>query len=183
MPFKAFFLLTPDHKDVHRMPAKELKAPQVPFQFHESADKGLGKRLKMNVWAPLVPVTRNLDQILEWYPNQAFVIIRNDTVLYEKYREGDPSAQHPSYSVAKSFTSALVGFALQDGLLGSINDPVAKYLPGICDDPRYAKVTLQHLLNHTSGMEHSLTIDGLLYYGNDLEKGFQPHEVRARARH
>jgi CubicO group peptidase (beta-lactamase class C family) len=173
MPARSFILLTPDHKDVYRMPALPLTAPPAPFRFQESANKDLGKRLRLNVWAPLVPVTRNLDQVLEWYPNQAFVIIRNDTVLYEYYREGKSAAQFPSYSVAKSFISALVGFALQDGLLGSINDPVAKYLPGICDDPRYGRVTLQHLLNHTSGMEHSLTIDGLLYYGNHIDKGFR----------
>jgi hypothetical protein len=172
LPAQSLVLLSPDHKDVHRMPALPLKASTEPYQF-KTANNDLGRRIKLNVWAPLVPVTRNLDQVLEWYPNQAFIIIRNDTILYENYREGKVEAQFPSYSVAKSFTSALVGFALQDGLIGSIDEPISKYLPDICTDPWYKKVTLQHLLNHTSGMEHSLTIDGLLYYGHNIKKGFR----------
>lgn len=170
MPARSFVLLAPDHKDVNRMPAMELKAPPAPFQFHNATDSNLGTRIRLNDWSPMVYEWLTLDSLLKVHPNQAFVIIRNDTVLYEHYREGDASAQFPSYSVAKSFTSALVGFALQDGLINSMDDLVASYLPDMCADPRYQRVTLAHLLNHTSGLQHPLTVDGLLYYGNDLRK-------------
>lgn len=152
------------------MPAMELKASPVPFRFQATEKNALGSQIRINDWSPIVYEWLSLDSLLQVHPNQAFIIIRNDTVIYEHYREGDVSAQFPSYSVAKSFTSALVGFALQEGLIGSMDERLADHLPGMSDDPRYARVTLAHLLNHTSGLQHPLSVDGLLYYGNNLMK-------------
>lgn len=170
MPARSYVLLAPDYKDVNRMPALPLEAPADPFIFHPSDSDDLGSSIRLNDWSPMVYQWLTLDSLLKVHPNQAFVIIRNDTVIYENYREGDASALFPSYSVAKSFISALMGFALQDGLIGSMDDFVADYLPDMSADPRYRQVKLSHLLNHTSGLYHPLTVDGLLYYGNNLMK-------------
>lgn len=171
LPFRGVVYLRPDLKDHKWLHARDLKAPETPFRFFESAPNDLGKRIGVNDWSPyVVPIWRNLDELVAAHPNQALVIIRNDTVLYEHYADGDKAHLHPSYSVAKSFTSALVGFAIQDGLIGSLDDLVSTYLPGLSKDPRYNRVKLKHLLNHTSGIEHPLTVDGLLYYGKYLGK-------------
>jgi CubicO group peptidase (beta-lactamase class C family) len=170
MPARSFVLLAPDYKDVNRMPALDVNAPDVPFRFNASSTTDLGRKILVNDWSSRFYDRLYLDSLLSYHPNQAFVIIRNDTVVYERYREEDPQALFPSYSVAKSFVSALVGFALQDSLIGSECDLVVDYLPDLSDDPRYQRLTIEHLLNHTSGLFHPLTVDGLLYYGNDLRK-------------
>ena len=64
----------------------------------------------------------------------------------------------------------MVGFAVQDGLINSMNDPISNYLPHLSNDERYARVKIKHLLNHTSGIEHPLTVDALLYYGKNLRR-------------
>jgi CubicO group peptidase (beta-lactamase class C family) len=170
LPMRGVIYLHPDLKDHKWLHAHEIKAPEIPFQFHESEPNDLGKKIGLNDWSPaVVPVWRTLDEMVEAHPNQALVIIRNDSVLYEHYAD-NASTLHPSYSVAKSFTSALVGFAVQDGLIRSADDLIADYLPGISNDERYTRVKIKHLLNHTSGIEHPLTVDGLLYYGKNLKR-------------
>lgn len=124
----------------------------------------------MNDWSPvIVPVWRSLNELVAAHPNQALVIIRNDTVLYQHYAESK-NQLNPSYSLVKSFTSALVGFALQDGLIGSLDARISDHFPNLSKDPRYNRVKLKHLLNHTSGLVHPITVDGLLYYGSYLGK-------------
>jgi CubicO group peptidase (beta-lactamase class C family) len=60
----------------------------------------------------------------------AFLIIKNDTIQYEKYFKGyDKQSIVPSFSIAKSVTSMLIGCALDDGLIKSVNEPITEYIP------------------------------------------------------
>lgn len=171
LPMRGLVYLHPDLKDHKWLHAHEMQASETPFRFFQSEENHMGEKLGLNDWSPaVVPVWRTLDEMVEAHPNQALVVIRNDTVLYSHYADGNDNRLNPSYSVAKSFTSALVGFAVQDGLIKSVDDFISEYLPGISKDERYGKVKIKHLLNHTSGIEHPLTVDGLLYYGKNLKR-------------
>ncbi len=60
----------------------------------------------------------------------AFVIIKNDSVLYEKYADGySASSQTNSFSMAKSITTALLGKAIKDGFIKSLKQPVRDFYP------------------------------------------------------
>ena len=61
----------------------------------------------------------------------SLVVIKNDTLVFEQYAS-DYLNQEPSnsFSMAKSYVSALIGCAIQDSLILSINDPVGNYLKG-----------------------------------------------------
>ena len=85
----------------------------------------------------------------------AFLVIRHDTILFEEYYDGfSENSLLPSFSVAKSFTSALVGIALEEGHLDAVTDPVIKYLPELRDKhPYWGKMTIEHLLNMRSGIK------------------------------
>lgn len=82
-----------------------------------------------------------------------FLVIKNDSILYEEYFDGyDQNSLLTSYSVAKSFTSALVGIAIEEGFIQSVHDPVAKYLTQYnIQDPNWQLLTVEHLLNMRSG--------------------------------
>lgn len=169
VPIKSIVYLRPDLKDHKRMHALKVEAPDESFCFAQYQKAGFGDRIKVNDWSPaVVPLWRSLNELVKAHPNQALVIIRNDTILYQHYDKEENRRLHPSYSVAKSFTSALTGFAIQDGLIPSLDEYVNDYLPDWSEDPRWKKLQLKHLLNHTSGIEHPLTVDGLLYYGSYL---------------
>ena len=55
--------------------------------------------------------------------------------------------------MAKSFTSALIGEAVQDGYIKSVDDPITNYLPELAQrDPRFKAITIRNLLMMSSGL-------------------------------
>ena len=66
----------------------------------------------------------NLKEALDYFCTDGLIILHDDKILYEQYWNGnDRYSKHISWSVAKSFLSALIGIALEDGLIDSIEDP------------------------------------------------------------
>ncbi len=106
-----------------------------------------------------------MEEYLNNSATQAFIIIRNDTVLYEQYFR-EISANHPvtSFSIAKTFVGAMISIALEEGSIHSLKDPVQRY---VSDFP-FEDVTLEHLLNHTSGIRYPA--EGWLYYCNHIDR-------------
>src|SRR5271166_7097102 len=81
------------------------------------------------------------------------LIVHNGTILLERYRLGfDEKSRWTSFSVAKSFTSTLVGAAVLDGYIKSIDDPVTDYLPTL-KGSAYEGVKIRHILNMSSGVK------------------------------
>src|SRR5690606_14461687 len=75
-------------------------------------------------------VPASLQQLLEQLSSVAVVVIKNDSLLYEQYWQGyNDSSLSASFSVAKSITSLLVGCALKDGFIKSVEEPAGNYLP------------------------------------------------------
>jgi len=61
-----------------------------------------------------------------------------------------------SFSVAKSFGSALIGKAIEEGYINSVDDPITTYLPGLADrDSGFNEITIRHVLLMTSGLEYT----------------------------
>lgn len=85
---------------------------------------------------------------------RAFLIMYQGRVIAERYGEGyDEDTRFISWSMAKSFTGALIGFLVADGRL-VLDDPApvpAWQRPG---DPR-GDITLRHLLHMSSGLDHT----------------------------
>jgi CubicO group peptidase (beta-lactamase class C family) len=118
---------------------------------------------------------RGLDELVEGTSTTAFLVLRDDEILVERYGHGG-AADRPStsFSVAKSYLSTLVGIALERGDLGSLDDPVTDHVPELLDrDPRFAQVTLRSLLTMSSGLAYEeqglpWSDDSVTYYGPDL---------------
>lgn len=117
-----------------------------------------------------------LRQLLEKIKTVAVVAIKGDSLLYEEYWDGySDSSWSGSFSMAKSFTSLLIGAALKDSTIGSLQDPVGKYLPEFKEGEK-SKVKLIDLLTMSSGTDFNeaysdpLSITTELYYGSDAYK-------------
>lgn len=117
-----------------------------------------------------------LNETLEGTNTNAFLVIRNDTIIYEKYdNEFDKNSLLTSFSVAKSFVSALIGIAQEEGLLDE-NEPITTYLPELLkQDKDFANITVKHLLNMQSGIKfdeypsiNPFTGMARLYYGTNI---------------
>ena len=82
----------------------------------------------------------------------AIVVVQDGRVVFERYdSDFGPNGKWTSFSVAKSLTSTLVGAAIEDGAIGSVQDPVTRYLPDL-EGSAYDGVTIEHLLTMSSGI-------------------------------
>ncbi|GAB3270366.1 serine hydrolase domain-containing protein [Parahaliea aestuarii] len=99
----------------------------------------------------------SLEDFIELSDTSALLVIKDGKVIYEQYRHGDSvDSLHTSFSVAKSFTSALLGIALAEGKIDSLDDPIRKYLPQL-DSPTFDNVTIKHVLQMSSGVRFDET--------------------------
>jgi CubicO group peptidase (beta-lactamase class C family) len=81
------------------------------------------------------------------------IVVQDGKVRLERYGLGyGPQGRWTSFSVAKSFTSTLVGAAIRDGYIKSIDDPVTRYIPDLAGGG-YDGVTIRQLLTMTSGVK------------------------------
>ncbi|MGB6037108.1 MAG: serine hydrolase [Cryomorphaceae bacterium] len=115
-------------------------------------------------------------EFLKEYKTVAFLLVKNDTILIEDYLyDYDEASIVPSFSMAKSVISILIGIAIDEGYIGSVQDPVTKYLPEL-KDAGFDKVTLEHLLQMTSGLDFNESYvnpfgdAATFYYGRNLTK-------------
>jgi CubicO group peptidase (beta-lactamase class C family) len=92
--------------------------------------------------------------------NTGLLIIREDTLLYERYQyERKPDQRFASMSMAKTVVAMLVGIALAEKKIDSIDDPAKKYLPKLEGHP-YGETLLRDLLTMSSGMQFREEDDG-----------------------
>ena len=93
-----------------------------------------------------------IDEYLRQQNTAGLVILQDGRVRFERYGLGfDAAGRWTSFSVAKSFTSTLVGAAIQDGHIKSLEDKVSAYLPGLRGSA-YDDVTVRQLLTMSSGV-------------------------------
>ncbi len=81
------------------------------------------------------------------------MIVRNGKILLERYGLGrEPDDRWTSFSIAKSVTSTLIGAAIKDGKIKSIDDPLTAYLPDL-KGGAYDGVSIRQALTMTSGVK------------------------------
>jgi CubicO group peptidase (beta-lactamase class C family) len=119
----------------------------------------------------------NWNRFLEENSTQAFIVIQDGTVVYEKYFNGTQrDSTVTSFSVAKSLTSALIGIAIDEGFIDSVNDPITTYLPELAErDPRFNDITIRHLLLMASGLEYE-GFRPLLFNSDDILTTYYPDQ-------
>ena len=126
-------------------PTREIKASKNP------------KPLKRNI--KTLPETfffegeeKNLQEYLDYFWSDGMIVLHKNEMVYENYWLGNnENKRHISWSVAKSFISALVGIAYEEGLIDSLDDPVTKYLDDF-KETGYDGVTIKDILQMSSGV-------------------------------
>lgn len=103
---------------------------------------------------PAAPEGQSFEQLLERNGTVAFIVLKDGQLLYERYFNGyGRESITTSFSMAKSVVALLLGLLIEEGRIGSVNDPITRYIPELAQrDPRFAKVTLKHLLEMRSGI-------------------------------
>jgi CubicO group peptidase (beta-lactamase class C family) len=122
-----------------------------------------------------MPLPAKLRQELEARESIAFLVIRHDSIIQEQYWEGykDTSLSN-SFSMAKTFVGILIGCAMEEGTIKSLDQPVGDFLPW-WKEGRRREVTIRHLITMSSGINwdesyaNPFSVTTKAYYGSDLE--------------
>ncbi len=162
--------------DYKFFPEHSLSHSTQPFHFYSSQKHNAPGSFRIKGFEN---DTATLDNILEASSTVAFLIIRHDTILYEKYFDKyNDSSWVASFSMAKSFTSALIGIAIHEGFIKSVDEPIGNYIPEIKDEA-LKKVTIKQVLQMTSGVKFSegyyspFSDAAKFYYGMNLRKSIE----------
>jgi len=117
-----------------------------------------------------------LTNLLENLKSVGLLMIKNDSIVCEKYWDGySDSSLSGSFSMAKSITSLLIGVAIKEGKIKSVQEPVGDFLPEFKEGEK-AKLKIIDLLTMSSGSNwdesyiNPLSVTAELYYGADAYK-------------
>ena len=153
-----------DIMDYEKFPYREILNAQPSFQFKLASD------------AESYDPPDGFEDLLRKSGTTAFIVIRDDINLFEKYyNEFERGSWFTSFSVAKSFDSALIGIAIAEGLIGSVDDPVIMYIPELSgrglDD-----LTIRNLLKMDCGVRYheSKLLDVLGSQSDDSKTYYMP---------
>lgn len=161
----------PDYGDFQVFPASVIAPAEAPSRLPAAPDPAVLDVLEAH------PDIENVERFLESTETTAFLVVHKGHLVLERYGLGhDSNSVENTFSVSKSLTSALVGLAAADGAL-ELDHPITNYLPELRErDERFDAITIENLLDMTSGIAYSCDIrfpiinneDPLVYYHPDL---------------
>ena len=102
----------------------------------------------------------------------AFLVIQNDSIRYEQYWDGyHQDSLSNSFSMAKSYVGTLIGVALKERKIQSLDQKVCDFIPAYCDSPN-AELTIRSVLSMSSGLDW---VENLVnYYPVSIMKIYLP---------
>ena len=152
-------------------PSSPLTASQKPYEFASRIDPRVS-----GVMASALGVD-DLETFLDDSGTQAFLVIKDDVVVYEEYfNETSRDSMLTSFSVAKSFDSALIGIAIDEGHINSVKDPVTDYLPELLErDEAFRQITIRDLLLMAAGLDYQ-ELRWWLFNGDDPLTTYYPDQ-------
>lgn len=162
--------------DDHKIfPYTEVNTGDDTFYFHDGTQSKYANRVDT------IAIVKNgkritMKEVLDkGSETTAFLVIRNDSIVYENYFEGYKRDSISNiFSVSKSVTSLLLGIAIDEGKIDHVEDNITKYIPELSEaNPTFNDLTLEHLLNMRSGLKFEETYSSpfdevsKLYYGKN----------------
>jgi CubicO group peptidase (beta-lactamase class C family) len=152
-------------------------------EVFKARDVPNGKKIhELPMGAPIVAFSKGgqkenaLDSFIKEQKVAGLLILQNGKIRMEYYGLGyNESERWTSQSVAKSVTSTLVGAAIQDGYIKSVDDYLTTYIPDL-KGSAYEKVTIRHLLTMTTGVKWTekytdSTSDIVRFYTQPVDSG------------
>lgn len=159
--------------------APHLVAGDQPQHLVESFSGGLEKRLDHRIarkGSRTTPLARAGAEAMFTYEHEGrrldvndylgrqrvtgLLVIKDGAVVLERYQYGrGPATRFLSASMAKSIVGLLIGIAVEEGRIRSLDDPAQVYAPALAGNP-YGETSIRHLLQMSSGVRFSEQYDG-----------------------
>jgi len=165
--------LKPTNYDYLRMPQRQLTASSAPMALPVQCGSGLDR---LPISTGKVEPEMLLVNLLVETGTTALVVLNRGRIVWEHYPNGGSRERlNRCFSVTKSVASALVGAAVGAGLIGSVEDPVDRYLTELRDST-VGKLTIAHLLEMRSGIRF---VEGILPW-HDEPRTYYATDMRSR---
>ncbi len=137
------------HQNFHRFaemfPSNVMKAGKSRFSFPVGAENELPEHY------PFQGSSHSVQDLLMETDTSALLVIKDGAVRYENYwLSGGPDVHWMSFSVGKSIVSALIGIAVEEGHIKTIEDPITNYVPAL-NGSAYEGVRIKDILQMSSG--------------------------------
>ena len=174
---RALYYNIPDLSDYKIFPSRKISHNYANrFTFIKTAgSKSYGEKIFVKD-KPMGGKLVNLNEYCKLTKTAAYLVIRNDSLLFEYYGEGyGETSINNSFSMTKAFLTTLTGIAIDESKINSVNDPVSRYISEYSDSD-IGRVKIRQLLKHTSGIEFKdnhkspFSDNAKYYYGKDLRK-------------
>ncbi|MCB9256554.1 MAG: serine hydrolase [Chitinophagales bacterium] len=165
--------LRPDHHDDRKFPKSTLSSSEEIFSFPYATNQLNPEKLIVSYKNG---EQTNLLQLLDNSLSNAFLIVKDGTILLEKfYNKYDNEKTHGSFSVSKGMLASMLGIALDKKWIKNLEEPITTFIPELLkNDSAFAKITIKNLLEMNSGIR----IKGAdanpfgdlakVYYGNNF---------------
>jgi CubicO group peptidase (beta-lactamase class C family) len=141
----------PSVEDYKLFPFVEINNSEPIFNFKKNSNSNFLRIIEYKDQG--VRKSADLNEFLISTTTTAFIVIKNDEVLYENYFNAhNRDLIHRTFSITKSFTSALIGIAIDEGYIKSIYEPVTEYIPELRKNG-FDRFTIQNLLRMDSGIK------------------------------
>lgn len=157
------------------VPARPVARAAVPWSFKRVAEPAISYSFRGE--------RRPIQAYLDRNPATGLLIAKDDTILYEHYQYARTDRDRLlSQSMAKTITAMLVGIAVAEQSIKSIDDLASTYVPGLAGT-EYGGTTLRALLTMSSGVSFTENYDGsddIAQLTRDLSEGKDPAASLAR---
>jgi CubicO group peptidase (beta-lactamase class C family) len=161
----------PDVYDYEKFPYVNIEKADNSFLIPKKTNENLISKLEFQRNGEIITDFNNL---LEITRTNAFVIIKNDTVIFEKYLNNrSRESLCKAFSASKSILSLLIGIAVQEGKIENINDPLNKYIKDF-KNKELGNITIEQCLNQTTGIKY----DNKMSFFSDKAKFYYTKNVR-----
>ncbi|MFI5398267.1 MAG: serine hydrolase domain-containing protein [Candidatus Binatia bacterium] len=136
-------------------PSRIIPKSSVPVRFERSV-------VDLDVTYQYRGKVSRLDEFLQRTTTLGLLVLQDDRIVYERYFFGaTEDSRFTSWSVAKSFVSALVGIAIDERRIAGVDEPIVKYVPEL-EHSGYARASIKDVLQMSSGVEFNEDYDNAL---------------------
>jgi len=160
-----------DVYDYQKFPSVTIENSNNPYLIPKRIDKELFSKLEFEREGETI---NDFTKLLALTKTNAFIVIQNDTIIYENYLNGrNRESLCKTFSASKSILSILIGIAIDEGHIKSINDPLKNYINDFRNE-ELGEITIKQCLNQTTGIKYN----NKMSFFSDKPKFYYTRNVR-----
>jgi len=166
-----------DVYDFNKLPTTKLERCESNFSFNRTSEN-----YNFEGFTYEGTSVDQFDEFLEQNNTNAFIIVKNDTIIYENYFNGHHKESICKiFSITKNVLTTLIGIAIDKGQIESVHDPLIKYIPEL-RNKGLDKLTIYNCLNGTAGIKYNknylpFSDEAKMYYSLNIRELLQNIEL------